>query len=44
VETPRNTPVRDVYARHGFDAAGGGQFELPLDKAIAVPGYFTVDP
>lgn len=43
VETPRNTPVRDVYARHGFDAVGGGQFELPLDRAIRVPEYFTVD-
>jgi FkbH-like protein len=43
VETPRNTPVRDVYARHGFVATGGGQFELSLDRAIRVPQYFTVD-
>jgi FkbH-like protein len=44
VETPRNTPVRDVYARHGFESLGGGQFALSLEKAIAIPEYFTVDP
>jgi len=43
VETPRNTPVRDVYARHGFEAGQGGQFSLSLDKAIRIPEYFTVD-
>ncbi len=43
VETARNTPVRDVYERHGFNDVGGGRFELPLGKAIAVPQYFTVD-
>jgi len=43
VETPRNTPVRDVYARHGFTALDAGQFELPLDRAIRIPEYFTVE-
>jgi FkbH-like protein len=43
IETERNTPVRDVYARHGFTAVGDGRFELPLSSAIAVPAYFTVD-
>ena len=44
VETPRNTPVRDVYARHGFEALPGGQFALSLEKAVRIPEYFTVDP
>jgi FkbH-like protein len=44
VETPRNTPVRDVYTRHGFEAQPGGVFALSLEKAIRVPEYFTVDP
>jgi FkbH-like protein len=43
VQTERNTPVRDVYARHGFADVGAGRFELSLDKPIAVPAYFTVD-
>jgi FkbH-like protein len=43
VETERNTPVRDVYARHGFTALEGGRFELPLSNAVRVPEYFTVD-
>jgi FkbH-like protein len=43
IETERNTPVRDVYARHGFTALGGGRFELPLSNAVRVPEYFTVD-
>jgi FkbH-like protein len=43
VETERNTPVRDLYSRHGFDAVGDGRFELPLTNAVQVPGYFTVD-
>jgi FkbH-like protein len=43
IETERNTPVRDVYQRHGFTALGGGRFELALDRAIRVPDYFTVD-
>ncbi|HVZ33188.1 MAG TPA: HAD-IIIC family phosphatase, partial [Polyangiaceae bacterium] len=43
IETERNTPVRDVYQRHGFTDLGGGRFELGLDRAIRVPDYFTVD-
>jgi FkbH-like protein len=43
VETERNTPVRDVYARHGFSAVGGGRFDLPLTSALSMPSYFTVD-
>jgi FkbH-like protein len=43
VETERNTPVRDVYKRHGFTDLGGGRFELPLDRAIQIPDYFTVE-
>ena len=43
IETERNTPVRDVYARHGFTALGDGRFELPLSTPVAVPAYFTVD-
>jgi FkbH-like protein len=43
IETERNTPVRDVYKRHGFTEHGGGRFELALEQAIAIPDYFTVD-
>lgn len=43
IETERNTPVRDVYRRHGFAELGGGQFELELSKAIRIPEYFTVE-
>jgi FkbH-like protein len=43
IETERNTPVRDVYKRHGFADLGGGRFELALDQAIEIPDYFTVD-
>jgi FkbH-like protein len=43
IETERNTPVRDVYARHGFTALGDGRFELPLSTPVAVPAYFTVE-
>jgi FkbH-like protein len=43
VETPRNTPVRNTYCRHGFEARADGQFELSLDRAVRVPEYFTVD-
>jgi FkbH-like protein len=43
VETERNTPVRDVYRRHGFAELGGGQFELDLANAIRIPEYFTVE-
>src|SRR6185295_251640 len=34
IETERNTPVRDVYKRHGFAELGAGRFELGLDQAI----------
>jgi FkbH-like protein len=44
VATERNTPVRDVYQRHGFQDLGGGLFELPLAQPIAIPDYFTVEP
>jgi len=43
IETERNTPVRDVYKRHGFAELGAGRFELGLDQAIKIPEYFTVD-
>jgi len=43
IETERNTPVRDVYERHGFSDLGGGRFELSLERPIAIPDYFTVD-
>jgi FkbH-like protein len=43
IETERNTPVRDVYERHGFADLGGGRFELSLKEPIGVPDYFTVD-
>ncbi|HEU4581224.1 MAG TPA: HAD-IIIC family phosphatase [Polyangiaceae bacterium] len=43
IETERNTPVRDVYKRHGFADLGGGRFELALEQAIQIPNYFTVD-
>ena len=43
IETERNTPVRDVYKRHGFAELGAGRFELGLDQAIEIPDYFTVD-
>lgn len=43
IETERNTPVRDVYARHGFSALGDGRFELSVSTPIAVPAYFTVE-
>ncbi|MEY2931221.1 MAG: hypothetical protein RL033_1970 [Pseudomonadota bacterium] len=43
IETERNTPVRDVYRRHGFAELGAGQFELELKQAIRVPEYFTVE-
>jgi FkbH-like protein len=43
IETERNTPVRDLYLRHGFSAVGDGRFELPLTSAVQVPDYFTVD-
>jgi FkbH-like protein len=43
IETERNTPVRDVYKRHAFTDLGGGRFELPLERAIQIPDYFTVD-
>jgi FkbH-like protein len=41
VPTERNTPVRDLYSRHGFEAAEN-RFRLPLDRAVAMPEYFTV--
>jgi len=44
IATERNTPVRDVYQRHGFTDLGGGLFELPLAQPIAIPEYFTVEP
>jgi FkbH-like protein len=44
VPTERNTPVRDVYQRHGFQELGGGLFELALAQPIAIPDYFTVEP
>ena len=43
IETERNTPVRDVYKRHGFSELGGGRFELSLEQPIRIPDYFTVD-
>jgi FkbH-like protein len=43
VKTERNTPVRDVYSRHGFADIGEGRFELQLSSPISVPAYFTVD-
>jgi FkbH-like protein len=43
IETPRNTPARDVYARHGFESTGGGHFAISLEKAIRIPEYFTVE-
>jgi FkbH-like protein len=43
IETERNTPVRDVYKRHGFSELAGGRFELSLEQPIKVPDYFTVD-
>jgi predicted enzyme involved in methoxymalonyl-ACP biosynthesis len=43
VETERNTPVRDVYARHGFADEGDGTFRLSLDAPVNVPEYFTVE-
>jgi FkbH-like protein len=43
IETERNTPVRDVYARHGFSSVGGGRFELSLTSPLTMPSYFTVD-
>jgi FkbH-like protein len=43
IETERNTPVRDVYKRHGFADLGGGRFELSLKEPIRAPDYFTVD-
>jgi FkbH-like protein len=43
IETERNTPVRDVYRRHGFAELGGGLFELELAQPIRIPEYFTVE-
>jgi predicted enzyme involved in methoxymalonyl-ACP biosynthesis len=42
IETERNTPVRDVYARHGFADEGAGHFTLSVDEPIRIPDYFTV--
>ncbi len=43
VETERNTPVRDVYSKHGFETVGPGIFTLRLEESPRVPDYFTIE-
>jgi len=43
IPTERNTPVRDVYARHGFEDLGGGLWRLPRDRCIDAPDYITTN-
>ncbi|MCZ0811375.1 MAG: HAD-IIIC family phosphatase [Pseudomonadota bacterium] len=40
VETERNQPCRDVYARHDFAAQPDGVFACALDKPVAFPDWF----
>ena len=40
IETERNEPCRDVYARHGFAAHNSGLFILSLDMPTAFPDWF----
>ena len=40
IETERNQPCRDVYARHGFSDAGDGVYELDMAQAVEFPDWF----
>ncbi|MBI1374933.1 MAG: HAD-IIIC family phosphatase [Phycisphaera sp.] len=43
VDTPRNTPVRDLYDRHGFEPIGDGRYTLDLTGEVPImPACFTV--
>ncbi len=42
VETPRNTPIRELYEKHGFSAAGEGRFEWSAERPLQIPSYFTI--
>lgn len=43
IDTPKNTPVRDVYKRYGFDSLDDGKFiyQSALD-GILMPAYFNL--
>lgn len=43
IDTERNKPCRDVYARHDFAARDGGLFTLSLDMPTAFPEWFEYD-
>jgi len=42
VSTPKNTPVRDIYTKHGFRPISENDFELDMnsDKGVQIPPYF----
>jgi predicted enzyme involved in methoxymalonyl-ACP biosynthesis len=42
VPTERNTPVRDVYLKHGFQASGENRHEFSLQNSMPIPSYFTI--
>jgi FkbH-like protein len=43
IETERNQPCRDVYARNKFAAQDGGLFTLNLDTPTPFPDWFEYD-
>jgi len=43
IETPRNTPVRSVFADAGFEAAAApGEWIIRTDSAAEIPSWFTI--
>jgi FkbH-like protein len=43
IETPRNTPVRDVFREAGFEAASApGEWFRKTDSAPAIPPWFQI--
>jgi FkbH-like protein len=43
IETPRNTPVRSVFADAGFQAAAApGQWQINTESAPEIPSWFTI--
>jgi len=42
VETPRNTPVRDIYQRLGFELQSANKWRLKSSNNIITPSYIKV--
>ncbi len=43
IETPRNTPIRGVFAEVGFQAGSApGEWVIPTDSAAAIPCWFQI--